>query len=359
MTASPIGLRRLYHQRITHPTFKEAAAVVAWLGAMQGQDYAGTKWAFGLRLPGSTEADIDNAITDRRIFRVWLLRGTLHYVAAADAHWLLDLFGPRMINGNARRYQELELDEPTLVRSTDLIATALRDGAHLTRPELLDMLESNGISTAGQRGVYLLQRASLEKILVQGDVRRNVTTFFALPAGSTRPREDALAELARRYFTSHGPVTFADFVAWSGLLTSDARSGLESVKSELMEETIDGQVYWHAPEKPESSPRSLYLLPGFDEFVLGYRDRGSILDKQFADRICPGGNGMFNPTIVRDGRIVGTWKRTLNKKETVEIKIEPFDSLTWQELNGISEVASAYGKFLGRKAVLDHPSPQG
>ena len=345
-----IGLRRLYHQRITHPTFKDAAEVVAWLGAMQGQDYAGTKWSFGLRLPGSTDADIEKSIIDRLIFRVWLLRGTLHYVAPADAHWLLDLFGPRMIKGNARRYGELELDESTLIRSTDLIATALRDGAHLTRTEVLAMLESHDISTTGQRGVYLLQRAGLEKILVQGDVRRNVTTFYSFPAGNSLPRDAALAELARRYFTSHGPVTFADFVAWTGLLTSDARAGFESIKAELVEEKIDGQAYFSSqPAQPPQ--RVVYLLPGFDEFVLGYRDRTPFLDKQFADRICPGGNGIFNPTIVIDGRIVGTWKRMV-KKKTVEIALDPFHPLSRAELDAIHVSAAEFGTYLGLPATI-------
>ena len=148
------GLRRLYHQRITHPHFKDTGEVVAWLGAMQGQDYLGTKWAFGLRLPGSTDADIEKAITDGVIMRTWAMRGTLHYVAPADIHWLLGLIAPGRIVGNALRYKELELDDPTLVRSTELIAEALQDGKHLTRPELFSVLQNNGISTAGQRGVF-------------------------------------------------------------------------------------------------------------------------------------------------------------------------------------------------------------
>src|ERR1041385_1425526 len=125
-----IGLRRLYHQRITHPPFKDAGEVVMWLGMMQGQDYLGTKWAFGLRLPGSTEADIDRAIADKVILRTWGIRGTLHYVAPADIHWLLGLIAPRQIAGNDRRYKELELDEATLLRSVELIVEALQDGKH-------------------------------------------------------------------------------------------------------------------------------------------------------------------------------------------------------------------------------------
>lgn len=347
----PIGLRRLYHQRITHPRFKDAGEVVAWLGAMQGQDYAGTKWAFGLRLPGSTDADIEQAINDKLIMRTWGLRGTLHYVAPADIHWLVGLIAPRQISGNARRYKELELDEPTLLRARDLIAEALQGGKHLTRDELFAMLQANGISTAGQRGFYMLQRPGLERLIYQGAMRRNVTTFLALDPGQTLPQDEAAAHLARRYFTSHGPAALTDFVGWSGLLISEARAGLESIKSELIEETIDDQSYWLSPEIPQKPERSLYLLPGFDEYVLGYKNRDDVLDPQFANAICPGGNGMFMSTIVSDGHIIGTWKRTV-KKMMVEIALEPFHRLDDYQMEAIRDAAEGYGKFLGLEAVL-------
>jgi hypothetical protein len=346
-----IGTHRLYHQRITHPTFKDAGEVAAWLGAMQGQDYAGTKWAFGLRLPGNTDADIEQAIANRIIMRIWGVRGTLHYVAPADIHWLLALIAPRLITGNALRYKQLELDEPTLARSTTLIAEALDDGQHLTRNELLAMLEAKGISTEGQRGVFMLQRAGLERLVYQGEMRRNVTTFRTLDEGKTLPKDEALAELARRYFTSRGPATLADFTHWSGLLTTEARAGLESIKSELEEEKFDGQSYWLSPHTPKQPERSLYLLPGFDEYVLGYKDRSAVLDAQFADAICPGGNGVFKSTIVSEGRIIGTWKRTL-KKKTVEITLEPFRPLDTDEMDVLAEAADQFGAFLGLTAVI-------
>ena len=345
-SGSKVGLRRLFHQRITHPPFKNAGEVAAWLGAMQGQDYAGTKWAFGLRLPGSTEADIDRAIANGVIMRTWALRGTLHYVAPADIHWLVGLIGPRQITGNALRYKQLELDEKILSRSTTLIADALQDGQHLTRNELFDILQATSISTEGQRGVHMLQRAGLERLIYQGEMRRNVTTFKALEAGKTLPKDEALAELARRYFTSRGPATLADFTHWSGLPISEARAGLESIKSELVEERIDSQPYFLSPETPKQPEHSLYLLPGFDEYVLGYKDRSAVLDAQFANAICPGGNGMFMSTIVSEGRIIGTWKRTL-KKKTVEIALEPFRPLRDDEMNVLTESAERYGAFVG------------
>jgi hypothetical protein len=216
-------------------------------------------------------------------------------------------------------------------------------------------LQANGISTAGQRGFYLLQRPGLERLIYQGEMRRNVTTFLALDEGKTLPPDEAAAELARRYFLSHGPATLADFVGWSGLLISEARAGLEAVKAELVEESIDGQTYWLSPETAPKLEQSLYLLPGFDEYVLGYKDRSAVLDAQFANAICPGGNGMFMSTIVSDGHIVGTWKRTV-KKKTVEIALEPFNPLSSDEMDVLTETANRYGEFLGLTAVLQPTS---
>ncbi len=350
---SAIGLRRLYHQRITHPHFKNAAEVVSWLGAMQGQDYFGTQWAFGLRLPNSSEANIGQAINDGQIMRTWAVRGTLFYVAPADIHWILGLIAPRQITGNAGRYRELELDEPTLIRSVELIVKALDGGKHLTRSELFDVLQAEGISTQGQRGFHLLQRAGLERLVYQGEMRGKDTTFHTLAAGKTLPPDEAAAELARRYFTSRGPVTLADFAHWAGLPITVARAALEAVKSQLVAEIIDGQTYWLSPEAHQPPEKSLYLLPGFDEYILGYKDRSAVLDAAFADAICPGGNGVFVSTIVSGGRVIGTWKRTL-KKKVVEISLELFRPLTDDETEALAEAANAYGAFLGLPVVI-HP----
>jgi hypothetical protein len=355
--ASAVGLRRLYHQRISHPRFKHAGEVAAWFGAMQGQDYLGTKWAFGLRLPGSTDADIEQAIIDRKVIRAWVLRGTLHYVAPADIHWLLDLLAPRQIAGNARRYKELELDDSTLTHSTDLIAVLLRDGAQLTRDEIFTYLNDKGISTAGQRGVFMLQRAALEKLIYQGALRRNVTTFLALDPGKTLPKDEALAELARRYFTSHAPATLADFATWAGLPIGEARAGLADAKSVLVEEMVEGQSYWlPRDETPEQPPSPLYLLPGFDEYVLGYKDRTAVLDPTYNNNICPGGNGMFSPTIVSEGRIIGTWKRAL-KKKTVEIVPDLFPPHAASfDLDHFTAAAEGYAAFLTLQPTIIKPA---
>lgn len=348
---SETGLRRLHRQGIAHRTFKDASEVITWLGAMQGQDYAGAKWAFGIRLPGLTEADIDTAIASGQIMRTWAVRGTLHYVSPADIHWMVGLIAPKQISGNAARYRELELDESTLIRSTAIIAHALENGEYLTRSALFAILETSGITTTGQRGFYMLQRAGLERLVYQGAMHGSETTFRALPAGKSRPKEEALAELARRYFLSRGPATLADFTHWSGLLISEARAGLESIKSLLVEDIIDGQSYWLTPDTYNPPTQSLHLLPGFDEYILGYRDRSAVLAPEYADAICPGGNGVFISTLVSDGRVIGTWKRTL-KKKTVSLAISPFRPLTDAESDLLTAQSARYGAFLGLTASV-------
>ena len=357
MTILDLVQPRLHNQQLSQPTCTTPAAVVQWLGAMQAQDYAGVKWAVGVRLPGSTDALIEEALKAKTIVRTWALRGTLHLVAATDLRWLLTLLGPRLIASNARRYRELQLDETTFVRSNELLAQALQGGQQLDRPTLLAMLEQHGIATTGQRGVYMLQRASLDGLICQGVAVRNVPTFTAIDAsiaeGKTFAREAALAELARRYFTSHGPATLKDFIWLSGLTAGDARIGVAASGAQLQQITVNDQVYWLAQQSPITSqpPQPVYLLPGFDEYLLGYADRSAVLDPQYANHVVPGGNGIFYPMLVSNGQIVGTWQRTF-KKGKVLMTPQPFTTLTAAEAAAFASAAAQFAKFLSLPVEL-------
>lgn len=348
---------RLHNQRIANPTFHTPGEVVSWLGAMQGQDYAGTKWAVGLRLPGSTEAQIESAIADKTIVRTWLMRGTLHFVTPVDVLWMIELVGAGLIRAGARRYRELELDDETLKRSNALLVNALTGGKAITRSDLFTMLEQNGISVAGQRGYHILSHAALNGLIVQTTADRNDPIFLLIdelsPAPKRLARDEALAALAKRYFTSHGPAALSDFAVWTGLPMADVRAALDAVKSELVCETIDGVDYWLSPSlSPLPEPiANVYLLPGFDEYLLGYKNRDAVLDPQYAGLVCPGKNGIFQPTVVIDGRIVGLWKRAV-KKRAVEISLAPFTHFTDAEVEAIRAAAMRYGEFLGLPVVM-------
>jgi hypothetical protein len=352
MTMPNIAVHRLHSQQLEHTRLEKPVEVVTWLGAVQAQDYAGAKWSIGLRLPGSTDAGIEQAIADNTFFRTWAMRGTLHFVAASDIRWLLALVAPRIIARNARRYSEFELDERTLARSNAVLADALHGGRQLNRSELLAVLEQNGIPTQGQRAAYMLQRASLDGLICQGVMRRNDPTYMSLdeslPETRAKEHDQAVVELARRYFTSRGPATLQDFVWWSGLSTADARAGLEEIEPQLIRESVEGRIYWLSRPMPEGSSDSsstVYLLPGFDEYLLSYRDRTASLDAVYAKTLNAGG-GVLSPTIVVEGRVAGTWKRTF-KKGTVVIMVSLFASLSEAEDRALSAAVERYSRFVG------------
>ena len=350
MQRSDIAHRRLYNQHIAEATFATPADVVRWLGAVQAQDYLGGLWAIALRTHDATAAAVEQAITGRTIIRTWPMRGTLHFVAVPDIRWMLELLTPRIVARSARRLKQLDLDEATLARSKDMIGQALQGGKQLSRPALYQVLGAAHISPAGQRGIHILARLAQDGFICFGTREGKQQTFALLdewaPAARTMERADALAELARRYFTSHGPATLHDFVWWSGLATADARAGLEGAKPQLTHEEIDGRTYWLSASPPPVGVASAtaYLLPPYDEYTVAYRDRSAVLSPEYAAR-ADSGNGIFSPTMVVDGQVVGTWIRAA-KKNTLVITLRPFGTLSGAEHRAFTTAAHRYGKFL-------------
>jgi len=357
MKAVDIGGHRLHHQQVARQQFKQPGQVVSWLGAVQAQDFAGAKWSLGLRLPGTTEAEIDQAIADRSLVRTWPMRGTLHFVAAADVRWMLQLLTPRIVAGSASRLRSLEINEALVSRSFKVMTKALQGGKQVMRKDLMAILDRAGISTANQRGYYLLWRAAQAGLICQGPMNGKQQTFTLLdewvPPGRTLARDQALAEITRRYFTSHGPATLQDFLWWTGLTAVDARAGIEMAKPHLLQETVADKTYWMSPTLPAIRAQSptAYLLPGFDEYMLGYRDRSAALEVRHAPLVAPGANGMFKPIIVIDGQVVGTWQRTL-KRDAVLIALNPFVPLTKTKHQAVAIAAESYGKFLGLSVAV-------
>ena len=352
MTASEITRYRLHNQQIAAARLRQPAAVVARMGAIQAQDYPGAKWSIGLRLPGSTDAVIERAIADRSLVRTWPMRGTLHFIAAADIRWMLELLTPRVIAASGSRQKQLGLDDTIFNRCKEAFVQTLQGGAILTRDEMYQTLEGAGIPTDGQRGYHILWRTAQDGLICFGPPEGKEQTFVLveewLPGAKRRERSDALAELSLRYFTGHGPATLHDFAWWANLSAAEAKTGLESVKDRLIHDTFDGKTYWMPPDTvtpPDAAPR-LYLLPGFDEYMLGYRDRSAALDPAHAQKIVPGSNGVFMPTLVIDGRVAGIWKRAIRKND-VTVTAHPFAPITESEERAIEIVAHRYRQFLG------------
>ena len=331
MTNRDIAHKRLHNQHISRPTFEKPSDVIAWLGAAQGQDYLGVLWAIGLRMQQATEASIEQAIADKTIVRTWPMRGTLHYVAAKDIRWLLKLMEPRAIASSAFRNRQLELDDATFKKSNAVLVRKLEGGKQMTRPELASALERAGISTANYRLAHILYRASILRLICFGARRGKQLTFTLfdewVPECKTIERDEALAELAKRYFTSHGPATLNDFIWWSGLRVADARASIEMIKPQFMQEVCGGQTYWFSQSAPiKKDAAKAYLLPPFDEYTVAYKDRSAVLDPLYT-KLMNSGYGIFKPIVVVDGQIVGIWKREF-KKNSLVIEVSPFNSLT-------------------------------
>ncbi len=345
---------RLFNQQISGSRFETPEQVVAWMGGMQGQDYAGAKWSIGLRLPNSIESDVEQAMNAGTIIRTWPMRGTLHFVAAKDARWILALTSPKNLSGSLRRRQQLELDDNTLARSHDVFMRELQGGNLQTRDEIYRAMEVSGISTAGQRGYHILWNAALHGLVCFAATRDKEQTIALLDEWvapvKTKTRDEALAELALRYFTSHGPTTLQDFIWWSGLSAGEARSGFETIKSQLISETVDKLIYWMSPVLQEPDGQlNTFVLPGFDEYLLGYKDRSAVLETQHAQKICPGSNGVFAPTIILNGRVAGTWKRSI-KKSSLSIVAVPFTELNKKQKLAFNRAAERYAAFIGLPA---------
>lgn len=349
---------RLYTHRLVGHSFPTPAAAVAHFGAVQAQDYLYSLWALGLRVAGATEASVEQAIADRQLVRTWPFRGTIHYVTAADARWMVRLTAERTLRSAARRLRQLELDDDAFARSRRVIIDTLQANGQVSRPALLKILDAAGVSTAGQRGYHILWYHAHEGLICIGPRQGRQQTFVLvdewLPPAKELSRDEALAQLARRYFTSHGPATLADFTWWSGLTTSKARSGLAIVDKELAREEIEGQTYWFAPRETDTadvaSPAA-HLLPVYDEYMVAYRDRRAVLPVEIAARP-DAGNGIFRAPILLDGRMAGTWTRKL-KKGRVIVSANLFRPLAADERDALGTAADRYGKFLGLAAELD------
>lgn len=347
MTNLDIAHQRLYNQHIASATCEHPVAVVKWFGAVQAQDYRSALWALGLRMHNAVEAGIDQAMADGAIVRTHPMRGTWHFVAAEDIRWLLTLTAPGRIASSALWYRRLELDSATFTKSNAAFAKTLQGGKQLTRRELAAALGQAGISTAGLRLTFLLHRAELEGLIASGARRGKQFTFALLdevvPVSRSLERDEALAELASRYFTSHGPATLQDFIWWSGLTAAAARAGLEMVKSRYIQQVIDSKTYWFSPSTPTAKVASptAYLLPPYDEYTVAYKDRSAILDPAYAQQAGYG----IGPTIVVDGQIVGTWKRTFNKDALV-ITSNIFTSLSEAQNQAVATAFERYSRFI-------------
>ena len=345
---------RLASQRIASPRDLTTPTDVArWMLALQSQDYAGALWAIGLRLPGCTSADVEAALAAGEIVRSWPMRGTLHIVAADDLGWMMDIAARRQATWAAKRRSDLGITDDELVRAGDIAVELMTGGRVVRRDALLTAWEGRGIPTTGQRGYHLLWNLAHHKLIVFGPHDAKQPTFTLFEEWVTRHRDlagdEALAEFATRYFRSHGPATERDFAWWASITLGDARKGIAAAVG-LERRDVDGVSYYLA-EGAEAAASGVFALPGFDEYLLGYQDRSPALAPEFAQRIVPGNNGMFLPTVVVDGEVVGTWKRTESAKK-VTVDLSEFTTMTKKGHAGFERAIKRYGEFVGKPVEI-------
>jgi Winged helix DNA-binding domain len=359
---------RLHAQRLTHQQQGEVipvARVVKEVCGIQAQDAFAATLAVRPRSVGLVVTDVEQALVhDRSIIRTWGPRGTLHMLASDDIGWLLPLLGPVFVAGDRRRREELGLSEDICVRSMRIMRNVLADQGPLTRAELVGHLSTNDIHLEGQARPHLLARAALEGLICFGPDRGTEPTYVLLSdwidqkqIGHSLSEDEAYAELTRRYLSAYGPATPGDQAVWSGLPLSKTRAAWQGIEDELQElETASSRVWMlkaHASRREEFPATSLIvrLLPRFDIYLLGYQKRDLVVSPQYAKRINAGG-GIVHPTVLVDGRIVGTWKSKREKKHFV-VMVEPFERLAPEIDGGLEAEVEDMARFLGEEVRME------
>ncbi|GAA0472305.1 hypothetical protein Ade02nite_51960 [Paractinoplanes deccanensis] len=353
------------------PSASSVAEVVQWFGAMQAQDVNSGLWSFGVRLPGFSLADVEAAVERREAVRTWPMRGTVHFVPPEDAHWMLELMGSRSLAGAAKRRESLGLSEADADRAVDILGSALAGGGRLTRAECLATLAAQGVETGGQRGYHLLWYASQRGVTVIGPHIGKEQSFVLLDEWVPKPRrpsrEEALALIALRYFRSHGPATRKDFAGWTGLTMADCKLGIAGAGLQTVD--VDGVEMIVAPDPGAPTPSApaspaptrsapdmsgWMALPGFDEYLLGYKDRSLMATSEQLAAIIPGGNGVFQSTLVRDGRVMATWKRSITAKG-VTVTVNPLRPFTDKDRRAADDALAVYASYLGLPLTVKNP----
>ena len=350
MNSLGITHQRLNNQQILHTKFTTPGQLVSWLGAIQAQDYKGAKWAIGLRLSGITDKDVEQAIANKTVVRTWPMRGTLHFVAPNDVRWMLELLTPRVIAKNSFRYKQLELNDGIFQHCIKLSIKALQGNKQLTRYELMNFLEKSNININGQRGIHIIGWLAQKGYICFGPIKGKQQTFVLLdewlPKSKKLTRDLALAEITRRYFVSHGHATIQDFAWWTGLTIKNAKTGIDMNKTNLISEIIEDTIYWMSSniQIPKNIISNAYLLPAFDEYIISYKNRSAMLNPiQFKDKV-HGMGGMFIPTIIFNGQVIGTWKQILKKTEII-VTSDLFTSPNRHQKNALILAIDRYKKF--------------
>lgn len=351
---NPIVRERMVRQLLTAPTFDDPVEVVRALGAVQAQDHGQSLWAIASRLREPAIAPVLEAVESGRILRTWPMRGTIHWVPAVDAAWMVGVSAERTIRAAASRHRELGIDAAVVAAADELLTARLVGGRALARPQVMALWEDAGIRTGEQRGYHLLWMLAHQGRIAIGPMAGKQQTFVLLDEFAPEPVElapvDGLAELAARYVAGHGPATVHDLAWWTGTTVTAARAAVATAAAagRVVSVDRDDRQLWTGASVPAdvTEPVGVRLLPSFDEFCLGYKMRDDCLGADDFRKVMPGANGIFHPTVIVDGVVVGTWRRTVNPA-AIDVSVELFAPRTV----GRRPLRDAIDRFLAAYAL--------
>lgn len=347
-----IPILRSFNQQITGSGFNTAKEIAGYMGAVQAQDYNMVKWALGIRIQNSTETDINAEIDAGSIIRTHLLRPTWHIVSSDDIYWISDLTSSRIKSAVKFRDRQIGLTDSIFRKCDRLFEKTLMDGNHLTREELIEELKDAGIGVDNNRASHILLRAELDGIICSGKQKNGKPTYAILeewvPVKNRKFKDEALRELAVRYFSSRGPATVQDFSWWSGLTLGKSRLALELARPNLVSATFENMTYWFVdPIKiPSPDDQDAYLLPAYDEFLISYRDRTASLSLVHNKKTISN-NGIFYPAVLLGGQITGTWKRMI-KENHIILTFNLFKDIRIDYDKTLGKSISRYSEFYNK-----------
>lgn len=350
MTEAELLRCRLRNQALVKSQFTSTEELVKHFGAVQAQDFFGALWSIGFRLKTPTqEPEVEKAITDKSIVRTWPMRGTLHFAPAADVRWMLHYLTPRVIARSQSLFKKDELDTKVFTKAKKVLEKRLSGNKQFTRDEMYETLESNKISTMGTRGLHILGVAAQDGLICFGPRKGKQHTFTLLdewiPLTPMPSREEAMAILASRFLKSHGPVQAQDFAWWTGLAKGEAQKIFQSLGKDAETVSVNGKEFWMHGSASDTTPikaQRLYMLSTYDEYGVALQDRSEII---IPDKFKMN-DGRFTSTLMRNGKLIGAWRRTLTKQE-VHLEIKPFSKLSSSDTALLQKEIAAYGKFLG------------
>jgi hypothetical protein len=347
-----VAQRRLSAQGLLAPVLQRAEDVVRLLCAVQAQDYPNAKWALARRTVGVTDEDVEREIASGTIVRTHVLRPTWHFVLPEDVRWLLDLTAARVSRAMTTYNRKLELDATVFRRTNSVIERALRDGQHFTRAELRTALERARVDVSSvQRLAHVVMQAELDRVVISGAPRGGKLTYALfdsrVPPSAPRDRDDALRELAWRYFSTRGPATLHDFAWWSGLTVAHAKRGVDMNEKMLMREMIDDRACWSDASTAEPRRRRsvAHVLPNYDELFVGFKDRTAFGRRLRLRKNDARVDALMGHMVFVDGQIVGSWRRS--SRHHGELELELLTALTVAEQRLVSAETARFRRFAG------------